>query len=73
MPGGHGTIELQGEYLADASLDTQVIPMAPLVAIYLPLAGWESERGDRGAWHAARAIEGPQAGGGAPVDFPGCR
>ena len=34
--GGHGTIELQGEYLADASFDTQVIPIAPLVAIYLP-------------------------------------
>jgi translocation and assembly module TamB len=34
--GGHGTIQLSGEYLADASFDTKSIPLAPLVAIYAP-------------------------------------
>lgn len=34
--GGHGTIQLVGDYLADASLDTQTIPIAPLVGIYVP-------------------------------------
>jgi translocation and assembly module TamB len=34
--GGHGTIQLTGDYLADASLDTQTIPIAPLVGIYAP-------------------------------------
>jgi translocation and assembly module TamB len=33
---GHGTIQLTGDYLADASLDTQTIPIAPLVGIYAP-------------------------------------
>ena len=34
--GGHGTIQLNGEYIADVSLDTQAIPLAPLVDIYVP-------------------------------------
>ena len=34
--GGHGTIQLKGDYVADASLDTQAIPLAPLFAIYAP-------------------------------------
>jgi translocation and assembly module TamB len=34
--GGHGTIQLNGEYLADLSLDTQSIPLAPWFALYAP-------------------------------------
>jgi translocation and assembly module TamB len=34
--GGHGTIELNGDYMVDASLDTQSIPLAPLAGIYVP-------------------------------------
>jgi translocation and assembly module TamB len=34
--GGHGTVQLGGDYLADISLDTQSIPLAPLVALYVP-------------------------------------
>ena len=34
--GGHGTVQLSGDYLADISLDTQSIPIAPLVAFYAP-------------------------------------
>jgi len=34
--GGHGKVELQGEYMADVSFDTQAIAIAPLVAIYMP-------------------------------------
>ena len=34
--GGHGTIQLTGDYLADLSLDTQSIPLAPLFALYAP-------------------------------------
>ena len=34
--GGHGTVQLSGDYLADISLDTQSIPLAPLVALYAP-------------------------------------
>ena len=34
--GGHGTIQLSGEYLADVSLDTQAIPLAPWFALYAP-------------------------------------
>ena len=34
--GGHGTIQLTGDYVADASFDTQTIPIAPLVALYTP-------------------------------------
>jgi translocation and assembly module TamB len=38
--GGHGTIQLTGDYQTDASFDTQSIPLAPLVEIYAPsLAG----------------------------------
>jgi translocation and assembly module TamB len=31
-------IELRGDYLADATLDTQGIPLAPLIAVYAPQA-----------------------------------
>ena len=34
--GGHGTVELHGDYVADASIDTKAIPLAPLVALYAP-------------------------------------
>ena len=34
--GGHGTIQLSGDYIADVSLDTQAIPLAPLLAMYVP-------------------------------------
>ena len=34
--GGHGTIHLKDDYLADVSLDTQTIPLAPLFALYVP-------------------------------------
>ena len=34
--GGHGSIQLNGDYYADAVLDTQTIPIAPLIAIYVP-------------------------------------
>ena len=34
--GGHGTIRLTGDYLADASFDTQTIPIDPFVAVYIP-------------------------------------
>ena len=34
--GGHGTIQLTGDYVADLSLDTQAIPLAPLFALYAP-------------------------------------
>ena len=34
--GGHGTIQLNGEYVADLSLDTQSIPLAPWFALYAP-------------------------------------
>ena len=33
---GHGTVNLSGDYYADAALDTQVIPFDPLVAVYAP-------------------------------------
>ena len=34
--GGHGTIQLNGEYIVDVGLDTQAIPLAALVDIYVP-------------------------------------
>jgi translocation and assembly module TamB len=34
--GGHGSIQLAGDYVADVNLDTQAIPLAPLVALYAP-------------------------------------
>ena len=34
--GGHGTIQLSGDYIADVRLDTQSIPLAPLFALYAP-------------------------------------
>ncbi len=34
--GGRGTIQLSGDYMADVSLDTQSIPLAPLFALYAP-------------------------------------
>ncbi len=33
---GHATIQLTGDYLADAALDTQPIPLQPLLATYAP-------------------------------------
>ncbi len=33
---GRGTIQLTGDYLADATLDTQPIPLQPLLATYVP-------------------------------------
>ena len=33
---GHATIQLIGDYLADATLDTQPIPLQPLLATYAP-------------------------------------
>ncbi len=33
---GHGTIQLTGDYIVDASLDTQSIPLAPLLELYAP-------------------------------------
>ena len=33
---GRGTVELTGDYNSDISLNTQAIPLAPLVAIYAP-------------------------------------
>ena len=33
---GHGKIQLSGDYLADIALDTQAIPLQPIVAIYAP-------------------------------------
>ena len=34
--GGHGTIQLNDEYLADVSLDTQAISLGPWFALYAP-------------------------------------
>src|ERR1700730_3054065 len=34
--GGHGTIQLKGDYVADVNLDTQAIPLDPLFALYAP-------------------------------------
>ena len=34
--GAHGTIQLTGDYVADASLDTQSISLAPWVGMYAP-------------------------------------
>jgi translocation and assembly module TamB len=34
--GGHGTVQLNGEYVADLSLDTQAIPLAPWFVLYAP-------------------------------------
>lgn len=34
--GGRGTVQLSGDYMADVSLDTQSIPLAPLFALYAP-------------------------------------
>ena len=34
--GGHGTIQLNDDYVADLSLDTQAIPLAPWFALYAP-------------------------------------
>ncbi|MGH9537781.1 MAG: translocation/assembly module TamB domain-containing protein [Terriglobales bacterium] len=33
---GHGSIQLRGDYLSEASLDTQTISLGPWVAIYAP-------------------------------------
>jgi translocation and assembly module TamB len=33
---GRGTVQLTGDYYADAKLDSQTIPLQPLVAIYAP-------------------------------------
>lgn len=33
---GRGTVNLTGDYFADATLDTQVIPLGPLVDVYAP-------------------------------------
>jgi translocation and assembly module TamB len=33
---GHGTVQLKDDYFADATLDTQAIPLQPLVAMYSP-------------------------------------
>ncbi len=33
---GHGTIQLTGDYLADARFDTEVIPIGSLVGMYIP-------------------------------------
>jgi translocation and assembly module TamB len=33
---GHGTVQLSGDYMADLSLDTQSIPLAPWFALYAP-------------------------------------
>jgi translocation and assembly module TamB len=33
---GRGKVELTGNYLAEASVDTVPIPLAPLIAVYLP-------------------------------------
>jgi translocation and assembly module TamB len=33
---GHGTVRLTGNYLADASFDTQTIPIGPFVGVYVP-------------------------------------
>ncbi len=33
---GHATIQLTGDYLAEAALDTQPIPLQPLLATYAP-------------------------------------
>lgn len=35
---GHGTVRLTGDYDTDARLDTQVIPLQPLIAAYAPQA-----------------------------------
>jgi translocation and assembly module TamB len=34
--GGHGTIQLKGDYVADVNFDTQAIPLDPLFALYAP-------------------------------------
>jgi translocation and assembly module TamB len=34
--GGHGTIQLKGDYVADVNLDTQAIPLDPWFALYAP-------------------------------------
>jgi translocation and assembly module TamB len=34
--GGHGTIQLSGDYPADIAFDTQVIPLQPIFAMYVP-------------------------------------
>ena len=34
--GGHGSIQLNGDYVADLSVDTKAIPLAPWFALYAP-------------------------------------
>ena len=52
--GGHGTIQLSGDYVADVSLDTQSIPLAPLVRALCSFAGGKFKWANRNPCHSAR-------------------
>ncbi|MGH9502831.1 MAG: translocation/assembly module TamB domain-containing protein [Terriglobales bacterium] len=36
---GHGTVQLKGDYPVDFALDTQILPLQPVFAIYAPTQG----------------------------------
>ncbi len=51
----HGQVNLTGEYLADATLDTQAIPLRPLLATYAP----EQAAGINGETEVHATLHGP--------------
>ena len=61
-----GKVALTGDYYADASLDTPVIPLQPLLAAYAPAQASQIQRADRDSCHASRSAEEQRATGSAP-------
>ena len=61
-------VNLTGDYPADATLDTQAIPLQPIFAIYAPAAGRGFDRTNRGARHTSWAAQKQEAVGGARHD-----
>ncbi len=56
-------VNLTGDYLADATLDTQTIPLQPIFAIYAPGQGFEWT--DRDPRHSPRAAQEQEVAGSA--------
>jgi translocation and assembly module TamB len=52
---GKATVNLSGDYLADASIDTQAIPLQPLLAVYAP----EEAAGVTGETEVHATLHGP--------------
>jgi translocation and assembly module TamB len=52
---GKATVNLSGDYLADASIDTQAIPLEPLLAVYAP----EEAAGISGETEVHATLHGP--------------